>query len=98
MHGYGASFDMGSQPMQLSQSQQMSSHQQQQQKFVMPHTRPSLQSQSMPQSLPNDPSELDDSGIGMGLMDEDLTLSKFGITGPHVGHDLVGGDMTVNVL
>ncbi|CAK3936466.1 Transcriptional regulator RFX1 [Lecanosticta acicola] len=28
--------------------------------------------------------DIDDSGIGMSLMDEDLTMSKFGVTGPHV--------------
>lgn len=88
---------MGSQSMQAPQSQQSLS--QQQQKFAMQHARPSLPSHNIQtQNLPNEPTDLDDSGIGMGLVDDDLNLAKFGLTGAHVGHDLVDGDLTVNVL
>lgn len=72
--------------MQLSQSQQLSS--QPQQRFAMSHPQQSLSSQPMqPQGL--DTADLDDSGIGMGLVDDDLALSKYG---------LMSGDMSVNVL
>jgi regulatory factor X len=77
MHTYNASFDMGGQPMQMSQSQQ---------RFAMPQQ--SLPSQPM-QNQGLDTTDLDDSGIGMGLVDDDLTMSKYG---------LMSGDMSVNVL
>ncbi|CAD0110127.1 unnamed protein product [Aureobasidium uvarum] len=77
---------MGGQPMQLSQSQQLSS--QPQQKFAMPHPRQSLPSQPM-QNQGLDAVDLDDSGIGMGLVDDDLAMSKYG---------LLSGDMSVNIL
>ncbi|KAK3716806.1 hypothetical protein LTR37_006156 [Vermiconidia calcicola] len=32
--------------------------------------------------------DIDDSGIGMSLMDDDLTLSRFGAGGPHVGTEM----------
>ncbi|EME43198.1 hypothetical protein DOTSEDRAFT_132769 [Dothistroma septosporum NZE10] len=42
---------------------------------------------------------IDDSGIGMSLMDDDLTMSKFGVTGPHVAMDGMGtDDMGMNSL
>ena len=68
---------MGGQPMQMSQSQQ---------RFAMPQQ--SLPSQPM-QSQGLDTTDLDDSGIGMGLVDDDLAMSKYG---------LMSGDMSVNVL
>jgi regulatory factor X len=83
MHTYNASFDMGGQSMQMSQSQQLSS--QPQQRFAMPQSLPSQPMQN--QGL--DTADLDDSGIGMGLIDDDLTMSKYG---------LMSGDMSVNVL
>lgn len=70
--------------MQLSQSQHLSS--QPQQRFAMPQQ--SLPSQSI-QNQGLDTADLDDSGIGMGLVDDDLALSKYG---------LMSGDMSVNVL
>ncbi|UJO18592.1 Transcriptional regulator RFX1 [Fulvia fulva] len=43
--------------------------------------------------------DIDDSGIGMSLMDDDLTMSKFGVTGPHVAMDGMGtNDMGMNPL
>lgn len=44
--------------------------------------------------------DMDDSGIGMSLMDDDLTVSKFGIAGPHVGMEGMGApqDMRVEAL
>lgn len=72
--------------MQLSQSQQLSS--QPQQSFAMSHPQQSLPSQPM-QSQVLDTADLDDSGIGMGLVDDDLAMSKYG---------LMSGDMSVNVL
>jgi regulatory factor X len=83
MHTYNTSFDMGGQPMQLSQSQQLSS--QPQHRFAMPQSLPSQHIQN--QGL--DTTDLDDSGIGMGLMDDDLAMAKYG---------LMSGDMSVNVL
>ncbi|KAG9817334.1 hypothetical protein KCU77_g17768, partial [Aureobasidium melanogenum] len=86
MHTYNASFDMGGQSMQSSQPQQLSS--QPQQKFAMPHPRQSVPSQPM-QNQSLDATDLDDSGIGMGLVDDDLAMSKYG---------LMSGDMSVNIL
>ena len=51
--------------------------------FLMPHS-------SQPQSQLQQEIDLDDSGIGMSLMDDDLTMSKYGITGPHVGAEGMG--------
>lgn len=48
---------------------------------------------------PQHDADIDDSGIGMSLMDEDLTLSKFGVTGPHVDMEGMGAaDMRVDPL
>lgn len=58
-----------------------------------PNTSSKLQHQQSHES------DIDDSGIGMSLMDDDLTLSKFGVTGPHVGMDGMGTtDLRVDVL
>lgn len=58
-----------------------------------------LQTQNLPLQSSHDPGDLDDSGIGMSLMDDDLTMAKFGITGAHIGQEGFGGaDMGVNVL
>jgi len=54
----------------------------------MSHSQQSLPSQPM-QSQVLDTADLDDSGIGMGLVDDDLAMSKYG---------LMSGDMSVNVL
>lgn len=54
----------------------------------MPHSQQSLPSQPM-QSQGLDTADLDDSGIGMGLVDDDLAMAKYG---------LMSGDMSVNVL
>ena len=72
--------------MQSSQPQQLSS--QPQQKFAIPHPRQSLPSQPI-QTQGLDPADLDDSGIGMGLVDDDLAMSKYG---------LMSGDISVNIL
>jgi hypothetical protein len=45
------------------------------------------------QSLSNDSTDLDDSGIGMSLVDDDMSMAKFAMS-----HDLVGTGMTVNGL
>ncbi|GAB7347693.1 hypothetical protein MBLNU459_g5256t1 [Dothideomycetes sp. NU459] len=58
-----------------------------------------LQTHNLPMQSSQDSGDIDDSGIGMSLMDDDLTLAKFGITGAHVGQEgFVGADMSVNVL
>jgi len=54
----------------------------------MPHPRQSLPSQPI-QNQSLDAADLDDSGIGMGLVDDDLNLSKYG---------MMSGDMSVNIL
>ena len=58
--------------------------------FEQGHTMSFQQQHST--SKPED--NIDDSGIGMSLMDDDLTLSKFGISGPHVG---MGGTTEMRV-
>ena len=50
------------------------------------------------QQIPHD-ADIDDSGIGMSLMDDDLTISKFGVSGPHVAMQGMGApDMRVDPL
>lgn len=81
----------------LSQTQNggYSSHQQHQmQGLAFQH-----QHHQMPMQKQHQDTDVDDSGIGMSLMDDDLTMSKFGATGPHVGMDGMGvGEMRVNPL
>lgn len=58
-----------------------------------------LQTQNLPMQSSHDHNDLDDSGIGMSLMDDDLTMAKFGLTGAHVGQEgFMSADMSVNVL
>ena len=45
---------------------------------------------------PQQESDIDDSGIGMSLMDEDLTMSKYGVTGPHVGMEVMGAPTRIH--
>lgn len=57
-----------------------------------------LQTQDMPLSNSQD-TDIDDSGIGMSLVDDDLALSKFGLAaGSHVGLGMMGGEIGVDVL
>ena len=50
-------------------------------------------------SQPKHDENIDDSGIGMSLMDDDLTMSKFGLSGPHVGMEgMNSADMRVEPL
>ena len=59
------------------------------------HPAPSQQNHDLPfhdqkrQQQQHD-TDIDDSGIGMSLMDDDLTMSKFGVSGPHVGVEGMG--------
>lgn len=69
--------------------QSHSQHQQQQQQSVVHHQQ---------QQQQHEP-DVDDSGIGMSLMDDDLTMSKFGVTGPHIGMEGMGmTDMRIETL
>lgn len=93
------SFDARSRPQTASMEAQMSSaaamhglpahvppphqHQHDPNAFFMPQ-------HSSQQHMMHQEPDLDDSGIGMSLMDDDLTLSKFGVTGPHVGAEGMG--------
>ncbi|KAI7666586.1 hypothetical protein KC319_g6888 [Hortaea werneckii] len=68
---------------------------------MAPHQQPqTLPFQPVPmqkhQSMQHD-ADLDDSGIGMSLMDEDLTATKFGITGPHVAMQGMGAPQEMRV-
>lgn len=61
--------------------------------------QPQQQMAQMVHPQPQKPdNDFDDSGIGMGLMDDDLTMAKFGLTGAHVGHDYVGGDLGIHAI
>jgi regulatory factor X len=61
---------------------------------VMNHPQPAM---FMPQPVSHAPSQLqqetdiDDSGIGMGMMDDDLTMAKFNVGSQHIG----GNTMTL---
>ena len=49
--------------------------------------------------VPQQDTDVDDSGIGMSLMDDELTLHKFGVTGPHVTMEgMRAPDMCVDPL
>lgn len=60
----------------------------------------------MPQPISHAPNQLqteadlDDSGIGMGLMDDDLSIGKFNVNGQHMSGDTMAlaGGMRVNAL
>ena len=38
---------------------------------------------------------MDDSGICMNFMNDDLAFTKFGMTGAHMGHEYVNGEINV---
>lgn len=65
------------------------------QEFQQQHSRgmpfqPQHQTSGSTKPRQQNDTDIDDSGIGMSLMDEDHTLSKFGLTGPHVGAEGMG--------
>jgi hypothetical protein len=72
---------------------------------AMPVLNPQPTALFMPQPVSHAPSQLqqetdiDDSGIGMGLMDDDLTMAKFNV-GQHIGGDTMSlpAGMRVNAL
>jgi len=52
-----------------------------------------------PQKQQQQEQDVDDSGLGLSLMDDDLTVARFGMTGPHVGMMGMGAtDMRVDPL
>lgn len=66
------------------------------------HSQPHLPQQpsnlSLQTSVSQDLADLDDSGIGMGLVDDD-SLSKFSFTTADIGAQLMGhGDLGVNMV
>lgn len=61
-------------------------------------SRESQQQQFQPKMSKRSEADIDDSGICMSYLDDDLTFAKFGMTGAHMGHDLIGGEMGVNVI
>ncbi|KAK4543088.1 hypothetical protein LTR36_005865 [Oleoguttula mirabilis] len=66
----------------------------------MPHQAHSLPYQPAHQKQHSQhDADIDDSGIGMSLMDDDLTMAKYGVAGPHVGMEGMGAaDMRVDPL
>ncbi|KAL1590374.1 hypothetical protein WHR41_00670 [Cladosporium halotolerans] len=64
------------------------------QAFFMP------QPMSQPSSQLQQETDLDDSGIGMGLMDDELTMAKFSVNGQHMSGDsmALAGGMRVNAM
>lgn len=57
------------------------------------------QQQQQQQQMSQHETDVDDSGIGMSLMDDDLTMSKFGVAGPHIGMEGMGmTDMRIDPL
>ncbi|WPH00710.1 Hypothetical protein R9X50_00354000 [Acrodontium crateriforme] len=77
---------------------------QQHQSFVHPHgmelhQNMSFQHQHSQMKPQQHDADIDDSGIGMSLMDDDLTFAKLGVTNPHVGMEGMGApDMRVEPL
>ena len=53
------------------------------------HHQMSFQMQQ-PQKHHSQETDIDDSGIGMSMMDDDLTTKTFGVSGPHVGMEGMG--------
>ncbi|EMC97029.1 hypothetical protein BAUCODRAFT_23427 [Baudoinia panamericana UAMH 10762] len=66
------------------------------------HHQHQHQHQHSQQHLTAGAGDIDDSGIGMSLLDDDLTMAKLGVTGPHVGvggmGGMVRGDLRVETL
>lgn len=87
---------MTQQQMSQQQSQQFAHMmmQQQQQQHMQPQLHVQTHMRNVQMATPQD-TDIDDSGIGMGLMDDELALAKFGAMNGHGGHELVGGEMGV---
>lgn len=63
------------------------------------HHHHSLSFQQRPQKQQSQETDLDDSGIGMSLMDDDLAGKAFGVAGPHIGKNgMVAGGVPVDPL
>ena len=99
---YNSAFDMsvhGSQtqdqqhhPSQHEQSQQSNAQFSfDEQSFMQPsqHVSQPVHKQSHQEG------DVDDSGICMNFMDDDLTFAKFGMSGAHIGHEFVSGEINV---
>lgn len=102
---YMQTFDASANGIQMPVQRQQQQHQSQQFDFSVPlqmHSHQQMSQQMSQQSQHNAPKQdhdVDDSGICMGLMDDDLNLAKFGLNGAHVGHDYVGGgDMGIHAI
>jgi regulatory factor X len=55
-----------------------------------PTAGPKFHQQQQQQQQQSHETDIDDSGIGMSMMDDDLAMSKYGVPGPHVGMDGMG--------
>lgn len=67
------------------------------------HSQPHLPTQpsnlSLQTSMSHDLPDLDDSGIGMSLVDEDDAMAKFNFATVDIGSQLMShGDMSVNMV
>nr|POE65220.1 gpi mannosyltransferase 4 [Quercus suber] len=64
------------------------------------HSKPHRQQQQQQQQAQQHETDIDDSGIGMSLIEDDLNFSKMGLPGSHVGVDGMSGasDMRVHLL
>ena len=91
---------MGQQQQMHQRQQQMSNSQPQQypgfeaQLSLQQHQQNMQQYKNMQQSQQHE-TDVDDSGICMGMMDDDLAFSKYSLAG---GHDMVGNEIGVNVI
>ena len=79
---------------------QLSQHEQQQQQFsfedqfsMQPNQQMSQQQQTQMKRQHDE--GVDDSGICMNFMDDDLNFAKFGMTGAHIGHEFNSGEINV---
>lgn len=80
-------------------SQHDQQHQQQDFSFddsfsIQPHQQMSNQQQQQQQIKRHDDG-VDDSGICMNFMDDDLNFAKFGMAGGHIGHEYATGEINV---
>lgn len=75
-------------------SQHRPPQQQHHQQLTFHHHMPNHNSHALPlghaRKRQSQETDVDDSGIGMSLMDEDLTVKSFGLSGPHIGMEGMG--------
>lgn len=86
------------QPMHEHFSFQPSMHDHQQQQQPLTNNHQSRFQEDLYSSQHRHDADIDDSGIGMSLTDDDLNLSKFGMSGHQISHEMLANSIGVNVI